>query len=126
MNIFKWFASGSKAAEQVLDGAVKGIDAIIYTKEEQAAARQKLADQWIELQKVLGEETTTRSVTRRILAVLIIVPFVSLVIASAAVYPFLPEYSKFLLELAQGQFGLLALGVAGFYFGPYMFGYLKK
>ena len=91
-----------------------------------AAVRQKLADQWLDLQKTLGEETTTRSVTRRILAVLIVVPFVALVLAAAVAYPFYPEYSKFLLELAQSQFELLALGVAGFYFGPYMFGYLKK
>lgn len=126
MNIFKWFTSGSKAAAQVLDGAIKGIDAIVYTEEEKAAVRTKLADQWLDLQKTLGEETTTRSVTRRILAVLIVVPFVGLVLAAAVAYPFYPEYSKFLLELAQSQFGLLALGVAGFYFGPYMFGYLKK
>lgn len=126
MNIFKWFTSGSKAAAQVLDGAIKGIDAIVYTEEEKAAVRSKLADQWLDLQKTLGEETTTRSVTRRILAVLIVVPFVVLVLAAAVAYPFYPEYSKFLLELAQSQFGLLALGVAGFYFGPYMFGYLKK
>ena len=120
MNIFKWFSSGSKAAEQVLDGAMKGLDAIVYTDEEKSAARQKLMDNWLELQKALGEETTVRSVTRRILAVLIVVPFVVLILAAAVVYKFDLEYAKFLLTLAESQFGWLVLGVAGFYFGPYM------
>ena len=120
MNIFKWFSSGSKAAEQVLDGAMKGLDAIVYTDEEKSAARQKLMDNWLELQKALGEETTVRSVTRRILAVLIVVPFVVLILAAAVVYKFDLEYAKFLLALAESQFGWLVLGVAGFYFGPYM------
>ncbi len=120
MNIFKWFTAGSDAARTVLDGAVKGIDALVYTDEEKAAMRQKLGDQWLELQKVLGEETTVRSVTRRILAVLIVVPFVFLILAAAVVYKFDMEYAKFLLALAESQFGWLVLGVAGFYFGPYM------
>ncbi len=119
MNIFKWFASGSKAAEQVLGGAMKGIDAIVYTDEEKAAAKQKLLDNWLELQKALGEETTVRSVTRRILAVLIVVPFVMLILAAAVVYKFDMEYAKFLLALAESQFGWLVLGIAAFYFGPY-------
>jgi hypothetical protein len=120
MNIFKWFVSGSEAAGKVLDGAVKGIDALVYTEEERAVMKQKLGDQWLELQKALGEETTVRSVTRRILAVLIVVPFVFLILFAAFVYKFDMEYAKFLLALAESQFGWLVLGVAGFYFGPYM------
>jgi hypothetical protein len=120
MNIFKWFVSGSEAASKVLDGAVKGIDALVYTEEERAVMKQKLGDQWLELQKALGEETTVRSVTRRILAVLIVVPFVFLILFAAFVYKFDTEYAKFLLSLAESQFGWLVLGVAGFYFGPYM------
>lgn len=120
MNIFKWFSTGSEAASKVLDGAIKGLDAIVYTDEEKAVARQKLADQWLELQKALGEETTVRSTTRRILAILIVVPFVGLILGAALAYKFDMEYAKFLLALADSQFSWLALGVAGFYFGPYM------
>ena len=121
MNIFKWFASGSEAASKVMEGAVKGIDALVYTDEEKAVARQKLADQWLELQKALGEETTVRSVTRRILAVMVVGCFTVLVMGAAVAYLFDQAYAKFLLELASSQFGILVLGVAGFYFGPYMF-----
>lgn len=120
MNLFKWFSTGSEAAGKVLDGAIKGLDAIVYTDEEKAVARQKLADQWLDLQKALGEETTVRSITRRILAILIVVPFVGLILGAAVAYKFDMEYAKFLLSLADSQFSWLALGVAGFYFGPYM------
>jgi len=126
MSILGWLSAGPDAASKVLDGAIKGVDALIYTEEEKAVARQKLSDQWIELQKTMGEETTVRSVTRRVLAILIIVPFIMLTLAAAIAFPFNLEYSKFLLELAQGQFGVLALGVSGFYFGPYMLSYLQK
>lgn len=125
MNIFKWFASGSDAATKVMEGAVKGIDALVYTEEEKAAARQKLADQWLDLQKALGEETTVRSVTRRILAVMVVGCFTTLVMGAAVAYLFNQEYAKFLLELASSQFGILVIGVAGFYFGPYMFSRTK-
>lgn len=117
---FKWFASGPDAATKVLDAGIKGIDALIYTEEERAEAKQSLIDNWIELQKALGEETTVRAVTRRALAVITIVCFSILVMGAALAWPFSQEYAKFLLELASSQFGWLVLGVAGFYFGPYM------
>lgn len=120
MNILKWFSSGPEAAGKVLDAGIKGLDALVFTDEERAELNRKLGAQWLELQKVLGEETTVRSVTRRMLALLVVCPFVALVLGCAAAYPFDKEYAKFLLELAQSQFGWLVMGVAAFYFGPHM------
>ena len=122
MNILKWFASGPEAAGKVLDAGIKGIDALVYTDEEKAVARQQLSNTWLDLQKALGEETTVRAVARRVIALLFIVPYVIMTMTAAALYPFLPEYSKFLIELANGQFGWVVLTVVGFYFGPYMVG----
>lgn len=120
MNILKWFASGPEAAGKVLDAGVKGIDALVFTDEERAVMHKELAANWLELQKVLGEETTVRSVTRRVIAVMVVGPFVTLVLGAAAAFPFDQEYAKFMLALAESQFGWLTLGVAGFYFGPHM------
>lgn len=114
------FGAGPSAAEKVLDAGIRGIDSLVYTDQEKAEARQKLLDTWIETQKVLQNETPIRSVTRRIIAFAVIFPFVFLVLLAACVYPWLPLYSKFLLELAQSQFGWLVVGVATFYFGPMM------
>lgn len=120
MNLLKWFTSGPEAAGKVLDAGIKGLDALVFTDEERAELNKKLGEQWLELQKVLGEETTVRSVTRRMIALLVVVPFVLLVLGAAAAYPFAKEYAAFLLELAQSQFGWLTMGVAAFYFGPFM------
>lgn len=126
MNFFKWLTSGPEAARKVLDAGISGLDALVFTDEERAELNKKLGDQWLELQKVLGEETTVRGVTRRVIALLVIIPFVLLVVGSAVVYPINQEYAKFLLELAQSQFGWLVMGVAAFYFGPFMLQRLMK
>lgn len=126
MNLLKWFSSGPEAAGKVLDAGIRGLDALVFTDEERAEMNKKLGDQWIELQKILGQETTTQSVTRRVLALLVVIPFVLLVLAAAVIYPFSTEYAKFLLDLAQSQFGWLTMGVAGFYFGPFMIQRMMK
>lgn len=119
MSLFsKLFSSGPDAAGKVLDAGIRGLDALVFTDEEKSAAKQKLSDTWLETQKVLQAETSIRSVTRRIIAFAVVFPFVLLILLAAAVYPFQPEYSKFLITLAEGQFGWLVLTVATFYFGP--------
>ncbi len=125
-NPFSWLLAGPEAATRVLDAGVRGIDALVYTDEEKAVAKQKLLDGWLQLQKDMGEETTVRAVTRRILAILIIVPFVFLVLSAAVAYFFDPQYTQFLIDLADGQFGIMALAVTCFYFGPYMIGQMLK
>lgn len=112
------FSSGPEAANKVLDAGIRGLDALVFTDEEKSIARQKLVDTWIETQKALQQETPIRSVTRRIIAFAVIFPFVLLILAAAVAFPFASEYSKFLLELAESQFGWLVVGVATFYFGP--------
>lgn len=120
MNLLKWFASGPAAAEKVLDAGIRGLDALVFTEEEKAAMQKTLGDQWLEVQKVMLGETSIQAVTRRVLAVMVMASFTGLVLGAAAAYLFNQDYAKFLLELAESQFGWMALGVMGFYFGPYM------
>jgi hypothetical protein len=122
VNLLKWFSSGPEAAGKVLDAGISGIDKIFYTDEEKADARQKLGDSWIQLQTILTQETSVQAVTRRILSVLVVVPYVLMTIVACIAYPFSSGYSKFLMEVANGQFGWIVLAVVGFYFGPYMLG----
>lgn len=121
-----WFKSGPQAAEKVLDGAISGIDKIFFTDEEKSEAQQKLGDAWIELQKILTQETSTQAVTRRILSVLVVVPYVLMNVTACIAYPFSPDYAKFLMEVANGQFGWIVLAVVSFYFGPYMLGRMME
>lgn len=123
--MFGWikalFGAGPEAASKALDAGIAGLDKMFYTAEEKAEALQQLSDTWLKTQAALQNETSIRSVTRRIIAFSVIFPYVFLVLAAAVSYLFNPEYSKFLLQLAEGNFGWLVLGVAGFYFGPAMF-----
>ena len=120
MNLLKWFASGPEAATKVLDAGIKGLDALVFTDEEKAELQKRMGDQWIEIQKVMLGETSIQAVTRRVLAVLVVGSFTFLVIGAAFAYPFAQTYAAFLLDLAQSQFGWMAMGVMAFYFGPYM------
>lgn len=126
MSIFDWFSSGPKAAEKVLDASISGLDKLVFTDEEKAELKQKVGENWVAAQKVLVEETTVRSVTRRAIAVIALTAFTLLVLAAAIAFPMDAEYAKFLLSLAESKFGWLVVGVGAFYFGPHMLGRLKS
>jgi hypothetical protein len=118
-DIFGFLSSGPRAAEKVLDAGISGIDKIVYTEEEKADARQKMLDIWMELQKTLGEETSVRGVTRRILAIMFCSSYILLSLGSVAVWKWDKAYADFMWDVAQGTYGTLTLTVAAFYFGPY-------
>jgi len=131
--MFRWFTKmftgGPEAATTALKAGIAGIDMLVLTQEEHIKYQKELADTWNQTQKAIQEETSIRSVTRRILAFMTMGSFVALVLSAAVVYKFDAAYSKFLLELAEGQFGWLVMGVATFYFGPMLgrvFGGEKK
>ncbi len=120
MRLLDWITAGPKAAEKVLDATVSGIDKLVYTEEEREDARSKFLDHWLELQKTLGEETSVRGVTRRIIALLCIGTYVGLSVASVAVWKFDKLYADFIWEVANaGQYGYITLTIVAFYFGPY-------
>lgn len=117
-DLFGWFSSGPEAANKVLDGAINGLDKLVYTEEEKVDAHRKLSDWWLELQKTLGEETSVRGITRRLLTFLTVLPYTAMVVVAAAVWPWYKEYSAFLLSLAESNFGIIVLTIVVFYFGP--------
>ena len=120
MNPFKWIAGGSEMANKSLDAIIKGGDALILTDEERLAYNQKAGELWLDIQKTLNEETSIRSVTRRVMAAMIMGSFTSIVLSGCIVWPFWPEYSAFLIGVADDKFGMMAIGVAAFYFGVHV------
>ncbi|MCW8965192.1 MAG: hypothetical protein OQK82_00685 [Candidatus Pacearchaeota archaeon] len=119
---FDWFQAGSDTTNSIIDKAASGLDAIVYTDQEKSEMRLKLAEWHLEMQKTLGQESSIRSVTRRLIAFMILVPYVGLIISAAILHLWFPEYSQFLLNLVDSRFGVLAWAVGGFYFGPHMIG----
>jgi hypothetical protein len=121
MKLTSWLFGASNAADKILDAGINGIDKLVYTEEEKAEARKELLAHWIKLQETLGEETTVRGVTRRILAVSFCSVYILLTLVAAAVWPFVENYANFLWEIANGQYGWIVMTVVVFYFGPYVF-----
>lgn len=122
MGWLKGILSVPKAADTVFNTIEKGVEGIgkcFFTDQEKAEFTLKAGEMWIRVQEAIASENTVRSMTRRILAVMIMGMFLFLLLAAGAAYPFLPEFSAFLLSLAQ-ELATLALAVAVFYFGVHV------
>ena len=117
--------TATETAKNVVDGAIAGIDKAFYTPEEKAdnmVKRMELFQQgysiWLEAQKVLVNETTPRSITRRVLAILILASFLVLVLAAGVAFIFVPLWAEWLIKCS-GYLKGLAMTVGVFYFGYY-------
>ena len=115
-----------KVATDVVEGAIAGVDKLFFTDEEKADTKIKMQQIWLEAIKTTANESSIRSITRRILAVMIMGSFLFLILASFFCFPFLPTMAAFGLSLAK-ELSTLTLAVGVFYFGTYAIGtYLFK
>ena len=112
-------------ADKVVGGVVSGLDNLFFTDEEKSDASAAAMAAIIDFIKSTASESSARSVTRRILAVMILSAFLILLLTAAGAYPFNAEWSKFLIECA-GSLSGLVLAVGVFYFGPYQIGQVIK
>ena len=108
-------------AEKTTSGVVAGIDALFFTDEEKSHASQKAIETYIELMKTTANENSTRSMTRRILAIMVMGTFLLFLIAGAIIWRFNTEWAMYVLGNAK-TLSNLALAVGVFYFGPYQIG----
>jgi hypothetical protein len=137
MGIFTGLIAGAKAlvgvsnqsegTSKVMDMAVgvgRWIDEQQYTEEERAIAHAKLGEQVIAFVGATANENTTRSVTRRSIAIWIMRAEIITIAVSAAVFPItgFKEWSEYLFKLAStdSPLGWMAMGVAVFFFGTHM------
>ena len=96
---------------------ISGIDAIAYTDEEKADARQKGTETILKFWEVISKENTEQSKARRILAKMTFQVFFFFLLVAAVVYKFDPGYAKFLLILV-GKIMFLVSAIGVIYFGP--------
>jgi len=76
MGLLSFLTGGSKTAENVVDGAMSGLDMAIYTKEEKAIAGQKILD-W---KLAYAKATAGMSINRRIIVFAVTAIWVILVL----------------------------------------------
>jgi len=125
-NPLTWFDKTEKViniADKFLDGAMSGIDKLVFTDQEKVEFSQAAGKAYLEHQKVILKENTAKSITRRILAVMVMGTFLLLLVFSVGIYTIDPEWSKFSLQVASTlSTGFTAIIV--FYFGYYAIGNL--
>ena len=76
MGILSKIFGDTKNATTIVDGAVKGLDAIFFTKEEKSQANQKLADWYL---KYLSA-TQPQNLARRWIAIIIVILWAFLIL----------------------------------------------
>lgn len=115
-------------ADKLIDGAVSGLDALVFTEEEKAehglkimAQKTKVMDLWLKMQSVTANENTAKSITRRILAVMVITVFLGFLIFAVGVFKFYPDWAKFSLQAA-GNLSTGFTAIIIFYYGYYAVG----
>ncbi|MFS1526134.1 hypothetical protein ACL7TT_18860 [Microbulbifer sp. 2304DJ12-6] len=132
------FSSNAKSVDDILDKdrgllvrAGGFINDLSYTEQErmrdnaelaarQAAAYGELIDTVTEHARSTASENTQRSLTRRQVAIAIIRVELFLVLASVVIWPFRPEYARFVWLVASSSLMIGAfMAVVVFFFGSY-------
>jgi len=108
-------------ADDSIRGIGRWIDEQQLTDEEKLQYRRKRLELYEQFLTRAAEESTARTVTRRVLAVSIIAVYLILLLTGAVLGLVDQAIAKWLIEWTTAlQFHLLVLGVASFYFGVHL------
>jgi len=118
--------SGKLKIKDVFDKVTSGVDKMFFTNEERADFNKNMADSQLEFVKQTVSENSTRSITRRYIAVSIVFVYLFLMLFAVGVYYFDKEYAEFVFNTANVGLGTLVIMVAAFYFGGYYLSQYNK
>ena len=103
----KTVETASEISEAIVEGTISGIDKLVFTPEEKAdylaTARETLLKFWGTFQN----ENNIRSIARRELAKMSFQVFFFLILAATFLFPFQPEYAKFVFGIVKELFWLI-------------------
>ena len=125
MGIMSLFKSGDIVG-QVADSVLKGADALVLTDEERIQYNIKAAEIHLKLTEQIGRESTPTSISRRIVAMTVLVPFVFLKVGSALLYSVEAYAVADHWQKVSSDFEYPSLAVVAFYFGSHIAGKLNK
>lgn len=131
MGLFNWITSGGKQVEKITDAIINTGDALVYTEEEKAEDRAEDMKErraiWREFMKNTREESSIRSVTRRVIAVAVMGHW--LLFLDIAVGSYLWEFyssdnpnygaANAIFDLADSMLWIVG-GIGAFYFGAHL------
>ena len=125
MGLFSFLTGKSETAEKVVDGAISGIDAMFFTKEEKSQANQKILDWKLEYAKA----TQGMSISRRIICFAVCALWSVLVILLIAFGLIAGEESvavKWLFKVMDEIVNNPFMIIVGFYFLAHVVGNARK
>jgi hypothetical protein len=102
--------------DKVVEKGADLIDEAFETSQEKTEARQQWFATYLDLQKVIANESTPTALSRRILAFMIMGVFLFLVLFGAVLWKFDPLWSAQIFEQAVGRLEWLAGAVGATYF----------
>jgi len=106
----------AKNTETIINSAVKGLDAIVFTDEEKAEANAKLGEWFL---KYL-QATHPQNLARRLIAIMVVGVWTWLIVMGALFYPWLPDYSLFMFETIKNVVNTPFSIIIGFYFATHL------
>lgn len=117
--LFTSTSKGLDIAETGVNSIIAGIDKMKFTQEEKFDAWKDVAKVHLDILKETASESTERSITRRILAIILIGDYVLLMTYAAIIYKWFPSWATYIVELANNT----NLGKLAFWFGIFYVGY---
>ena len=125
MSIFG-FLKAPKTIDKALDAVIKTGDALVYTPEEKAEMRKKMAEIHLAHIEATAGENNHTSIARRWFATVITIPFIFLTVGSAIFDAFgMDETANHWQELAMADYSNLVMMIAVFYLGTHSIKALK-
>lgn len=110
---------GMDIASKATDSLISGIDKMVFTQEEKFDAWKDVAATHLAILKETASESTTRSITRRMLALILVGDYVFLMTWACLVYKWYPNWAIYVVETANNT----NLGKLAFWFGIFYVGY---
>lgn len=106
----------SKNTETIVEGAVKGLDALVFTDEEKSEVNAKLGDWFL---KYLAA-TQPQNLARRLIAVIVTALWSLLILAGVGVYKWDKDYSFFIFDTLRDTVNTPFSIIIGFYFAAHL------
>lgn len=105
-----------KTAQELVKGAVLGIDKLVFTKEEKAEASAALGEWWI---RYLAA-TAPQSLARRLIALVVVLLWALLILLGIALWKVDPAYSAFIFSTLDNIVNAPFLMIMAFYFAAHI------
>jgi len=124
---FLSFLKAPATIDKALDAVIRGGDALVYTEEEKAEMRKRMAEIHLKHIEATSGENNHTSIARRWFATVITIPFIFLTVGSAIFDALgMEEIANHWQELAMTDYSNLVMMIAVFYLGTHSIKALKS